>query len=58
MYILLYNQTFLVQIFFKGLEKHWHESTFKGNLKNCKIKMLFKTEKENWNLNYLELLPF
>ena len=27
-------------------------------LKSSLLKMLFKTEKENWNLNYLERLSF
>ena len=39
-------------------EKYWHESILQGYSKNHKIKMLFKTEKQNWNLNYLERLSF
>ena len=42
--------------FLKAWEKYWHEATLQGNSKNHKIKMLFKTEKQNWNLNYLERL--
>ena len=59
MYISLYNQIFVVQVFFLHVrEKHWQESTLQGNSKNQKIKMLFKTENQNWNLNYLERLSF
>ena len=39
-------------------EKYWHESTLQRNSKNHKIKMFFKTEKQNWNLIYLEQLSF
>ena len=39
-------------------EKYWHESILQGYSKNHKIKMFCKTEKQNWNLNYLEILSF
>ena len=58
MCIFSYNQVFVVQIFLNAWGKYWHESTLDGNLKNHKIKMLFKTEKQNWNLNYFERLSF
>ena len=46
---------YLSQVWFKLCltfgKKYWHEL---GEL--IKIKMLFKTEKQSWNLNYLEQL--
>ena len=52
------NRHFWFKCFFSVWEKYWHESTLQRNLKNNKIKMLFTTEKQNWNLNCLERLYF
>ena len=38
--------------------KYWHESTLQRNSENHKTKILFKTEKQNYNLNYLEQFSF
>ena len=38
--------------------KFWHKSILQRYSKNHKIKMLFKTKKQNWNLNYLKRLTF
>ena len=37
---------FWFKYFLDVWEKYWHESTFQGNLKNHKIKMLFEIEKQ------------
>ena len=38
--------------------KFWHKSILQRYSKNHKIKMIFKTKKQNWNLNYLKRLSF
>ena len=58
MYISHYNRYLWFRYLLNLWEKYWHESALQGNLKNHKIKMLFKTEKQSWNLNYLEQLFF
>ena len=58
MYISYYNRCLWFKYLLNLWEKYWHESALQGNLKNHKIKMLFKTERQSWNLNYLERLFF